>query len=109
MQGGCFRRIALVALTTAILAGCAGGGVTASSNLYQGGSPIEADTFKQADRNIFPDDVRANPANFQNRMIAWVGIVKNVEIVKASSNYEIMFTLEHHYFDWKDYWYFGCE
>lgn len=33
-------------------------------------------------------------------MIAWAGVVTNAEIKKDDSGYLIIFSLEHHYFDW---------
>ena len=33
-------------------------------------------------------------------MIAWAGIVTDTEITKYDTSYVVVFSLEHHYFDW---------
>ncbi|MFC2071362.1 hypothetical protein ACFLUU_01405 [Chloroflexota bacterium] len=56
--------------------------------------------FDKADRNIYPDDVRNDLANYKFSTIAWSGIVKQAEVLKVEGGTVFYFTLEHHYFDW---------
>jgi hypothetical protein len=90
--------LAFVVIASLLLAGCPG--IVPGSRPYQAGSPLEAEHLKQANFKIFPDDVRADPTKFKETMIAWAGVVTNAEIKKEGGSYLIIFSLEHHYFDW---------
>lgn len=91
-------RLALVVMGSLALAGCPG--VVPGSRPYQPASPLEAAHLEQADFSLFPEDVRADPAKSKDKMIAWAGVITSAEITKDDSGYLIIFSLEHHYFDW---------
>ena len=67
---------------------------------YQPMSKIEKKVFEVADRNIFPDDIRKAPADYQDTMVAWTGIVVQRKFVKQEDHTEAQFVLKHHYYDW---------
>lgn len=91
-------RFALTAGLCALLGGCPG--IVPGSQPYQPASDLEETHMKAADYTIFPDDIRKNPASYKDKEIAWVGIVKDAKINKLPTGYQIIFTLEHRYFDW---------
>lgn len=79
------------------LSGCPG--IVPKSGLYVPATADERELFATAARNIFPDDVRGNPAKYKATLIAWPGILKKAQwLPEAKSTAE--FVVEHHYWDW---------
>lgn len=70
------------------------------SRPYQPASPLEAEHLRKADFRVFPDDVRTALEKNKDKMVGWAGIVTDSQIEKNDKEYLIIFTLEHHYFDW---------
>ena len=89
---------ALLVAASLGLAACPG--AVPGSRPYQAASPAEAQRIKQADFHTFPDDVRQSPEKFTSTLVAWAGVITNADIKKGSDGYLIIFSLEHHYFDW---------
>ncbi|MCD6051346.1 MAG: hypothetical protein K0Q55_2750 [Verrucomicrobia bacterium] len=60
----------------------------------------EAKFFKQAKRDVFPNDVRQHPDAFTNTLVAWTGVITNIAFFNDGSSRVARVTAEHHYFDW---------
>lgn len=92
---GMTSRLGILVLLLFLLSGCLPG-----SRAYRPVSAWEQQAFDHANRNIFPDDVRASLANYQYSTIAWPGIILENKFIDHPDAIEIQFVLEHHYFDW---------
>ena len=66
------RLLPLLAVVVAV-AGCPG--VAPYSARYAGSSETERKLLAGADRNVYPEDVRKDPAAFRKATLAWPGIV----------------------------------
>jgi hypothetical protein len=66
--------------------------------------PLEKRLFPQAKRNVFPDDVRADPAAFRTSVLLWTGIIKAVQPTQIAGGRGFRAFVEHHYWDFiEDY------
>jgi hypothetical protein len=72
------------------------------SRSYQPISDWEKREFDKANRYIYPDDVRSDITKYQSTTIAWTGIVKDTEVIQTSEGPDIIYLMEHHYYDWID-------
>jgi hypothetical protein len=80
---------------------CTSGCFLPHSKAYAPEDEAERKLFTQARRDVYPDDVRANPANYQSETLLWTGIVTDVAVVEPRK-YRLV--VEHHYWDWiEDY------
>jgi hypothetical protein len=69
------------------------------SKPYQGNSAWEQKYLAEAQRDIYPSDVRRSPESFRKATLAWPGIVVSaVPEANDSSFWEVI--IEHHYWDW---------
>jgi hypothetical protein len=71
-----------------------------SSREYKPVSDWEKYAFGKADRNVFPNDVRADLHKYDSLRAAWPGIILKAEPEKTDSAIIVHFLLEHHYYDW---------
>jgi hypothetical protein len=53
--------------------------------------------------NVYPEDVRKNPAHYANSHVAWTGIIVRNETTNVDVGGKIVMdtVFEHHYFDWE--------
>jgi hypothetical protein len=93
------RLLPLTLLSLVLFSGC-----FPHTKSYQPVSTWEKQNFEQANRNIFPDDVRTDLPKLPNIMLVWPGAVLESKFIEHTDQLEIQFTLEHHYYDWlEDY------
>jgi len=86
---------ALFALFVALgLVGCPG--VVPGSRAYAASDDTERQLLLQARRDVFPDDVRADPAGYRETVVLWSSIVRKVEIYQGD---QVRIWFEHHYWD----------
>ena len=81
-----------------ILSGCPG--IVPGSKLYQGLSAPEEQHLQSANKEIYPNDVRADLQKYQSTKVAWPGIVTEATVTEKAGRVEIRFSVEHHYYDW---------
>jgi len=64
----------------------------------------EKEEFEKADFSVYPDDTRKEITKYKSTIIAWPGIILERKIIEHSDRTEMVFLLEHHYYDWiEDY------
>jgi hypothetical protein len=90
--------ILLLAGVSILTTGCPG--IAPGSHAYRPLPQWEAKFSAQANRNVFPNDVRQQPDSFTNTLVAWTGIITNIEYFTNLSPRMARFTAVHHYFDW---------
>ena len=87
--------LGLVILT----AGCPG--LVPGSRQYQPLPKFEAGYFSTARRDVFPNDARKHPDQYTNTLVVWTGVITKMETVtNDAATHFVVFTVEHHYFDW---------
>lgn len=79
---------------------CGCPGLVPGSRAYRPLPRWEAKFFTQARRDVFPNDVRQRPDAYKNTLVAWTGIITNIDFFNDGSTRAVRFTAEHHYFDW---------
>jgi hypothetical protein len=62
----------------------------------------EAAIAAQARRDVLPDDVRRNPQACAETLVAWTGVITNIEYFTNISPRLVRFTADHRYFDWQE-------
>lgn len=79
------------------LAGCA------APNLpYEMHSDPENLEWSRDSLDVYPDDVRQDPARYDQTGVAWAGVIRQSEAREFGDGYiRIKTTFEHHYFDWE--------
>jgi hypothetical protein len=96
------QRLTLLALLAAgacaLTTGCPG--LVPGSRAYRPLPKWEAKYLAQASRTVFPNAVREHPESFTNILVAWTGIITNIEYFTNSGPRVVRFTAAHHYFDW---------
>lgn len=95
LTGDRFRSVLLVILcliTVFAVAGC--------TRVYEPISEWEQTEFDKANRNVYPDDVRENVDLYKTTTVAWTGLIKQVEVVQTNEGPDVIYLLEHHYYDW---------
>jgi len=70
------------------------------SREYKPISEWEKYAYGKADRNVFPNDVRADVHKYDSLRAAWPGIILKCEPVKNDSGITLNLLIEHHYYDW---------
>jgi hypothetical protein len=91
-------RISQLAVLVSLL--CLLSGCFPHTRAYHPVSSWEKREFDRANRNVFPDDVRAAPSDHQNTIVVWPGIILDNKFIEHADQIEIQFMLEHHYYDW---------
>jgi hypothetical protein len=74
--------------------------IVLGSRVYQPTGDPEARVFERAARDVYPDDVRAEPQRYVKILVAWPGILRSHELKKDDDTATLKLTLEHRYFDW---------
>jgi hypothetical protein len=91
-------RFTLLFVISNIVGGC--GGLIPGSQPYRPLPQWEAQFFKQAHRDIFPEQVRQQPGAYRDSLVAWTGIIVSVEYQGEGASRTARITAEHRYFDW---------
>ena len=92
------NRIAILILPSIAVAGCLS--IVPGSRPYTPADTAEKQLLSQARRDVFPDDVRANPDLYRATVVLWSSIVRKVDT--SEGNVTVVF--EHHYWDFiEDY------
>ena len=89
---------AVLLLASCTAAHC--GGLLPGSQAYRPLPRWEAGFFDQARRDVFPEQVRKDPAAFADTLVAWVGVIVSIEYHGEGESRSARITAEHHYFDW---------
>ncbi len=93
------KRVMLAVVLAAAVSGCATNG-SGSSRAYTPPDKADREVFAKAHKDVYPKQVRENPARYRDVSIAWAGIVKDVDVVRGKSGVTVVVLVEHHYFDW---------
>jgi len=56
--------------------------------------------YKQAQKNVYPKQVRDRPEQYAKQMIAWAGVVKATQPIEGRYGPAVLVFVEHRYFDW---------
>ncbi len=91
--------VAVLLVAAAAVSGCATDN-SMSSRAYTPPDKADREVFSKARRDVYPKQVRENPARYRDVNIAWAGIVKDVDVVRSKSGLSVVVLVEHHYFDW---------
>jgi hypothetical protein len=85
-----------------ILVSCASHTCGVSNVPYQPATKPEKIEFARDRLDVFPDDVRKDPATHTNVTVMWAGIIRSTEAFEENSSSKIVAdtVFEHHYFDW---------
>jgi hypothetical protein len=95
---GCL--LVLVIMLSVILSGCPFG-IAPGSRAYQPLPKWEARFYAEARRDIFPNDVRPDPNKYAKTLLAWTGVITNIDYHTENDGlHGVKITAEHHYFDW---------
>ncbi|HXX73654.1 MAG TPA: hypothetical protein VEI50_00825 [Nitrospiraceae bacterium] len=70
------------------------------SKPFEPNMPEGREAYKQAQKDIYPKQVREKPEQYSDQTIAWVGIVKGTEPIVGRSGPAVLVLVEHRYFDW---------
>jgi hypothetical protein len=84
---------------TALLSTTACPGFAPYSKPYQGNSEWERQYLTKARRDVYPDDVRKDPATFRQATLAWAGVVVSAQPEAKDPTFAEV-VIEHHYWDW---------
>lgn len=89
--------VVLTACAAALLVSCA---FKAS---YRPSTSAEKTEFRMDSLNVYPEDVRKNPAHYAGMRVAWAGIVVSNAIapVDIESKIGLDTLFQHHYFHWE--------
>jgi hypothetical protein len=70
---------------------------------YQPASRPEKMEFGNDHRDVYPEDVRTDPALYAKVRVAWAGIIVSNEVADEDSGDKISMdtVFDHHYFDWQ--------
>jgi hypothetical protein len=87
----------LLSIGAILMAGCA------EPNLpYKTVTGPEGIEWSRDSLDIYPDDVRQNPAQFTGMAVAWAGVIRETDADEFGDGYiRMKTTFEHHYFDWE--------
>ena len=69
------------------------------SAAYKGSHDWEGKLLSEAQRDVYPDDVRADPARYRKATLAWPGIVVSAQ-PDALDAAQTEVVIAHHYWDW---------
>ena len=88
----------LMAGVAALTTSCPG--LAPGSRSYRPMPQWEAKFAAEARRDIFPNDVRQKLDGFTNTLVAWTGVITNIEYLADPPPRVVRLTAVHHYFDW---------
>jgi len=75
-----------------VLAGC--------TQRYKPVSRWEKSVYTAARKDIYPNDVRASPGQYQDALLVWPGLIRNAVFDERGDTIWVDLTIEHHYYDW---------
>jgi hypothetical protein len=92
------RPLALTIVAGSVLVSC-----QSSDTAYHPATKPEKLEFDQAHLTVYPDDVRADPDQYTNTLVAWPGIIRSTDAIEAERGGKIYSetVFENHYFDWQ--------
>ena len=70
---------------------------------YRPKSSREKQAVFRADREVSPDDVRADFHAHERTEIAWAGVIRDIQFKETERTIQVAFDIEHRGFDWKDH------
>ena len=74
------------------------------SRMFAPEGPLEKRLFPYAKRDVFPDDVRKDPAAHRATVLLWSGIIQSADAVPVAGGTGLRLVIEHHYWDFiEDY------
>ncbi|HET6248887.1 MAG TPA: hypothetical protein VFE47_14415 [Tepidisphaeraceae bacterium] len=89
------KSIILAALTFIAIA------LTGCTNDYRPASSWERSVYQTARKDAFPNQVRDQPGNYSNTLVAWVGLLVSGNIHNEDPDHPyVSLVVEHHYYDW---------
>jgi hypothetical protein len=90
------RNLALAVFAFSVLVSCV------ASGPYQPATRPEKIEFAHDRLDIYPDDVRNDPAAHAGAAVVWAGIIRSSDARELDQGSKIVVdsTFEHHYFDW---------
>jgi hypothetical protein len=91
---GLVRSTVVIPLLTVALTGCP------HTRKYLPVKGPETEVHPQAQRTIYPDDVRKELSKYQETLVVWPGIITERSVKDLGRTYEVSATFEHHYYDW---------
>jgi hypothetical protein len=91
-------KFALSCILLLTLSGCFG--LVPGSRQYQPLPKWEASYYQQARRDVFPQQVLQQPALFRDSLVAWTGVITEIEYKGEGPSKAVRIIAEHHYFDW---------
>ena len=97
------KKVVLLILVTSfiLINGCA---PLPGTKSYNPVSDWEVREFRNASRNIYPNDVKKEISKYYDSVIAWPGIILDSEIITHDDKPELKLLVEHHFYDWlEDY------
>jgi len=87
----------LLSLGAILVAGCADPNVP-----YRMKTEPEQIEWSRDSLDVYPDDVRQDPTQFDHTAVAWAGIIRTSDAHEFGDGFmRINTTFEHHYFDWE--------
>ncbi len=54
----------------------------------------------RARRDVFPDDVRAQPGAFETTVVAWPGLLRESVVTETEDGFLVESEVEHRFYDW---------
>jgi hypothetical protein len=92
------RIFVLATVACTVMASCS----SVTSGPYRPATRPEKTEFAHDHLDIYPDDVRKNPAANTNAPVVWAGIIRSTDAHELDQGGKIMMesVFEHHYFDW---------
>ena len=95
-----FARRLLAIVAVAIFAPSAVGGILPGSHPYKPLPKWEAGVYQQARRDVFPSQVREQPAAWADTIVAWTGVIVAIKYQGAGADRAVRIMAAHRYFDW---------
>ena len=74
------------------------------SKVFAPEGPLEKKLFPLVKREVFPNDVRADPSAYRTSVVLWSGIIRDVEPENFGGTRGLRVLVDHHYWDFiEDY------
>jgi hypothetical protein len=85
-----------------VLVSCVSRDTSVGNESYQPVTKPEKIEFARDRLDVYPDDIRKDPAFHAGAGVAWAGIIRSTDAREADEGGQIMAdtVFEHHYFDW---------
>jgi hypothetical protein len=91
------RHVVLAVFAASCLVSCE------SNAPYEPANRPEQIEYKKVRLDVYPDDVRKDPAHYINTPVAWVGVIRSTDAQENDYGGKISAdtVFDHHYFDWE--------